>query len=248
MARGILVLLLGVLILAGSALALARLLRGLVRRGPETAVERAAAAEDGPRLRALALAGSSLDAPQATGFTALDWAARNGRAGAIRALVAAGADPNALDHGPNGWTALMHAVHKGQRAALAALLAGGADANARARNGTTALMLAAGQGELELVEDLLASGADPHAADGGRTLLANAVAEGDPRVVEALLRRAPDLRLGGSLRERLSVLVAKLRGRTAALAVLEAAAAGRGLKSAVPARLESGRQVAGVAR
>jgi ankyrin repeat protein len=190
------------------------------RSQPESALARAAAAADGERVRALARAGAALDAPDASGFTALDWAARNDRVEAIQALVAAGADPDALDSGPNGWTPLIHAVHKQQAAAVRALLAAGADPNARARNGGVALMDAAMRGDLTVVEILLAAGADPLVRSHGRTALTNAVAGGNPAVVLAMRRKAPTLRLRNTLWDHMAVWIARLSGHGEAIAAL----------------------------
>jgi len=213
------------LALAAMALSILRLVVFRSSR-PESALGRAAAFEDGARVRALARTartartGAVLDAPDASGFTALDWAARNGRVEAIQALVAAGADVEARDSGPNGWTPLIHAVHKLQPAAARALLAAGADPNARARNGNVPLLDAAIRGDLALVEMLLAAGADPLVRNHGRTALTNAVAGGNPAVVRALRRRAPALRLRNTLWDHLAVWIARLSGHGDAVAAL----------------------------
>jgi ankyrin repeat protein len=159
-----------------------------------------------------------VDGEDAHGFTALDWAARSGRTGAIRELIQAGADPDGRDHGPNGWTPLEHAVHKGQLASVRALIAAGADAGAPGSSGITPLMLAAAQGEPEIVDALLAAGADPRAKqEAGQTALTYAVTTGDERVIRALLRRAPDLRLESSWRGRVARLLAAMRGQSGLL-------------------------------
>ena len=208
---------------AATALVVLRVVVG-GRGRPESALARAAAAEDGERVRALARAGAALDAPDASGFTALDWAARNGRVEAIQALVAAGADPDARDSGPNGWTPLLHAIHKGQAGAARTLLAAGADPNARALNGGVALMAAAIRGDPELVDLLLAAGADPLVRDRGRTALTNAVAGGNPAVVRALRRQAPTLRLRHTFWDLVAVWIARLSGHGDALAALRTGA------------------------
>jgi ankyrin repeat protein len=53
---------------------------------------------------------------QRAGITTQISAASNGETAAIRALIAAGADPG-LPGGVNGWPPLMHAIHKNQKAA-----------------------------------------------------------------------------------------------------------------------------------
>ena len=133
--------------------------------------------------------------------TPLIRASRDGRADAVAALTAAGADPNRYDTGPNGWTPLLHAVHTRQAETVRALIAAGADVNKPAPNGLTPLAMAAGQGEAEIVDVLLAAGADPGAVSShGWTALQEAVARGDQRIVQALLRKDPDLELGSGWR------------------------------------------------
>ena len=86
-------------------------------------------------------------------------AARGGDTRQIRALIAAGADPNALDAGGNEWTPLIHAVHKHQLASAEALIAAGADPNRSTPSGMTPLEMAAGYGHADMVALLLRHGA-----------------------------------------------------------------------------------------
>jgi len=168
------------------------------------------------------------DEPDRHGLTALVWAARLGKAQAIRELVRAGADPDRLDSGPNGWTPLLHAVHKNQLEAVRALIAAGADVDRPAPNGQTPLSLAAAQGEAEIVEELLAAGADPRSqGPRGWTVLQRAVGSGNPRVVDVLLREAPDLRLGHGPRDWAVRSIARLEGNSDVLARLDRGEGGR---------------------
>jgi hypothetical protein len=156
-----------------------------------------------------------VDAKDSHGFTALDRAARQGRADAIADLVRAGADPDLRDSGPNGWTPLLHAVHKNELASVQALLATGAAVDGRGENGLTPLMLAAAQGEAEIVEELLAAGANPRLrGSSGWTALERGVANGHPEVVDALLRNDPGLRLGPGPRVWAVRALAWVRGRS----------------------------------
>jgi len=172
--------------------------------------------ESAPRLR------GGVNGLDARGFSALDWAARNGRTDAIRELVREGADPNLRDDGPNRWPPLLHAVHKGQLASVRSLVTAGADVNGDNPRGLTPLMLACAQGEAEIVDELLADGADPRRSQlGGETALMYAMTEGDRRVIGSLLRKAPDLRLGDSWKESFARFLARLRGQSDVLARLD---------------------------
>ena len=75
------------------------------------------------------------------------WAARNGHAGAVSALVRLGAD---LDARAGDWTALMQAACFGHVECARALLAGGADRTLRRPDGKTALELAEWAGKAEV--------------------------------------------------------------------------------------------------
>jgi uncharacterized protein len=159
-------------------------------------------------------------------------AARSGDARSIHALVAAGADPNQT-WGVNGWTPLMHAIHKNQKGSVEALLAAGADVNARVGKGITALVMAAGYGYTDIVQLLLDHGADPYAeTSDGDSALAAAVS-GVPDIdkftvgkcqtatVEALLKKAPDLRLKDNFYGRAARIAARAAGCTGVLALID---------------------------
>lgn len=183
---------------------------------------------EAPPTAAAASGSPASDDPGRHGFTALVWAARQGKAQAICELVGAGADPDLLDSGPNNWTPLLHAVHKNQLESVRALIGAGADVNLPAPNGQTPLGLAAAQGEVEIVEELLAAGADPRSRDShGWTVLQRAVGSGSSRVVEALLRKDPDLELGHGPRDWAARSLARLQGSSDVLARLDRGEGGR---------------------
>jgi ankyrin repeat protein len=118
--------------------------------------------------------------------TALMWAAAEGHAAVVEALLLAGADMTARSE--NGFTALLFAVREGQADVVQALLKAGADVNetlparrerrrgdpqghAAERTGSSALDLAVSNAHFELAAMLLDSGADPNAAGQGWTPL-----------------------------------------------------------------------------
>lgn len=112
--------------------------------------------------------------------TALMWAAEQGQAGAITALLNAGAHPdmqsisiiNELERTGSGhplvsfpageMTALMFAARQGHEEAITALLDGGADPNIANDDGVTALMLSVVNDELDSAVLLLEYGANPN--------------------------------------------------------------------------------------
>lgn len=87
----------------------------------------------------------------------------------------------------------------------------------------TPLILAAAQGEDPIVEALLAAGADPrrHGPQGWTTPIQHAVGRGDRRMVEALLRRDPGLRLGSGPRVWMIEGMARLSGHADLLRQVE---------------------------
>jgi ankyrin repeat protein len=91
-------------------------------------------------------------------MTALMLAASKGDAATVKALLAAGANPNATAR--DGRTALMEAASQGSLEAVQALLAAGANVNARTAAGATALQQAVRRkDEPGIVEALKQAGA-----------------------------------------------------------------------------------------
>ncbi len=140
----------------------------------------AAGAEVGP-LEAAALGDVTRldpDARGADGFTALHLAAFFGGADAVRALLRAGADPDADAENPLRVRPLHSAVASRDREAVRALLEAGADPNVVQRGGFTPLHGAAHAGDAAIVRLLLEHGADRTATtDDGKD--ARALAEGE---------------------------------------------------------------------
>ena len=112
--------------------------------------------------------------------------------GAVQALVAAQADPDAPQ--PDGATALAWAAHWDDLDIADLLLDAGADPGAANDLGVTPLMLASANGSAAMVERLLGAGADPNAArPAGETALMMAARAGAAGVVRQLLAAGADV-------------------------------------------------------
>jgi ankyrin repeat protein len=104
----------------------------------------------------------------------------------MKALLAAGVDPNLIAQKQRGETGLMLAVHEESKKVFAVLLnARGIDLNLRARNGDTALMIASYKGDAAAVKALLDKEAEPN--NTGWTALHYAAAIGNDEIVQMLL-------------------------------------------------------------
>ena len=108
------------------------------------------------------------------GYTPLLWASFRAAVAdqvpVIQALIAAGADPNAITSAGDS-SSLILAVQSGCEEAVTALVAGGANVNDSV-DGVTALMVAARNGDTGIVKLLLQLGADP-AVRAGRFVAAD---------------------------------------------------------------------------
>jgi ankyrin repeat protein len=147
----------------------------------------------------------------------LEWAALFDQAGAVKALLDAGADPDEKLGHDN--TALISAASKksNQRAAIVkALLDAGADVNGRGMSGVTALHEAAKSGRLDVVKLLLDNGADVNGVDdSGNTPVLRAAEAGQLKVLCLLAERGADLdhrnAQGKTAREILSEMLLSLK-------------------------------------
>lgn len=130
------------------------------------------------------------DKESSGGWTALMWAANNGNAAAVKALLDAGANPDEGDS--EGWTALMLAATDsrgdGGSEAVELLARVTKDVNRTDKMGRGALMSAAMYGSSNGVKALLAEGADPgiRMAEGETPLIA-AAAYGHAEALRVLL-------------------------------------------------------------
>jgi ankyrin repeat protein len=207
---------------------------------PTTPLTVAAERGDAAQVRELITSGVDLNERDKSGYTALVWTARNGSTEVAKALIEARADMNARDCAANGWTPLIHAIHKNNNEMARLLIDSGADVNARAgkctdkliESGSTALLHAAGEDNTEIVRALLAKGADPYAEYDRENALSRAVAgamdlsrpddkQCPTETVKALLESAPALTTKRTVWDRKSVFVAKHKGCTELVSLLE---------------------------
>ncbi|XP_052757357.1 kinase D-interacting substrate of 220 kDa B isoform X4 [Galleria mellonella] len=103
----------------------------------------------------------NVDDKDENGTTALMCASENGRVAAVRALLAAGADPCASD--TDGWTSLAFAARGGHLSVVKELFDAGVLVDSRDCGGWTPLMWASYKGHEDVVALLLEKGADVHA-------------------------------------------------------------------------------------
>ena len=113
----------------------------------------------------------------------------NDRVPEVKAMLAKGVDPNAVDKG--GDPAIVIAARGGNAATLDLLLAAKVDVNARNRFGDSAIMVAAISGRLDLVKRLRAHAAEVN--QKGWTALIYAATGGHDAIVTYLLGEGADI-------------------------------------------------------
>jgi ankyrin repeat protein len=189
----------------------------------------AAARGDATEIEALIRRGERVDLRDAHGRTALHVAAYGAHHGAMRALVAAGANPNAVDN--ERYDVVTIAAVANDVPTLRVALALGASArNVTSPYNGTALIAAAHLGHVEVVRTLIRADAPlDHVNNLGWTAVIEAIVLGDggPRHTEtlaALVQAGADVNLpdrGG----RTPLALARARGHTAMVRLLERAGA-----------------------
>ncbi|MET8505721.1 ankyrin repeat domain-containing protein [Streptomyces sp. NPDC004787] len=133
-------------------------------------------------------AGADPDARDADGETPLYRAAVSNQPGAVRLLLAAGADPGRASGPEEGDLPLCGAACGGHTEVVRALLAAGAEPDQEEAFGFTALAWAVRLGHTEAARVLLAAGADPdRPGPDGLAPLTAAARRGSPSLVRALL-------------------------------------------------------------
>jgi len=136
---------------------------------------------------------ADVNAPQADGATALQWAAYRDDLKLAAALLAAGANPKLANR--EGATPMQLASLHGSAAMMEKLLDAGVDVNERGPHDETPLMYAARSGSLPAINLLLKRGADVNAKESlrGTTALMWAVEQGHADAVQLLLQHGADV-------------------------------------------------------
>jgi len=169
-----------------AVLGLALLLPGFSHAAPGDDLLDAASKGDQKAVNAALKAGASVDHKSAEGATALMLATAANQASVAKALVAKGADVNAVES-EGGRTALMFAADNGNSALVKLLISKGANVDAKAKDGRTALLIAVNGEYFDIVKALLDKGADVNAQDGkGNTALIRASQGCAPDAMEAV--------------------------------------------------------------
>ncbi|MEJ2171598.1 MAG: ankyrin repeat domain-containing protein [Woeseiaceae bacterium] len=134
-----------------------------------------------------------VNALEADGTTALQWAAHHDDLDMANQLLAAGANADLANE--YGVAPLHLACTNRSDAMVRVLLSAGADANAALWNGESALMRCARTGAATAVEALLAGGADPNSRESRKhqTALMWAAAEGHGDVTGILVKNGADI-------------------------------------------------------
>lgn len=165
--------------------------------------------------------GANVEQQDATGDTALHWAAYHSNKAILDLLLEVRADPNAVDR--KGKTPLRRAYDN--KDVARALIAAGADARAADNSGSTTLHRAAEEGHLDVASLLLEARADANATnDDGYNALHSGAIYGHPKMVELLIGAKADINLRGAGGDTALHLAAYGRHQEACQLLVEAGA------------------------
>jgi len=153
----------------------------------------AAMKHDQAAVRTLLAQKADVNAPQADGATALQWAVYNNDPAMADLLIGAGANVKGANR--DGATPLFLACESGNAVMIEKLLKAGADASEIGAVGDTPLMMASRTGNLDAVKVLLDHKADVNAKEKirGTTALMWAVEQQHPAVVKMLVEHGADV-------------------------------------------------------
>lgn len=146
-------------------------------------------------------------------------------AGAIKALLAGGADPNATNIA--GRPVLVEAARRGYHEIARTLLREGANPNLRDELGRTALCAAVLTGDIETVKLLVAGGADVNVAIAGSSAITPLMlaASKDAQIVRLLLEKGADVNARTEEGGDTALFFAKMRNREDIIRLLKDAGA-----------------------
>ena len=177
---------------------------------PPSPVADAAEKGDLATVRKLIQEKADVNAPQADGATALQWAAYRNDGPLADALIAAGADIKKANR--EGATPMYLASIQGSAPMIERLLKAGADPNEVGPDGVTPLMLASRAGNLDAMKVLIARKANVNGKEElrGTTPLMWAASEDHPEAVKLLIQNGADVNakskadIGGKPRNNLA--------------------------------------------
>ena len=207
-------------------LSLALLLSATAAGAANSPVADAARKGDRAAVRTLVQQKADVNAPQADGATAIQWAVYNNDLEIADLLISAGANVKTPNH--YGATPLSLACINGNAAMVEKLLSAGADPNERRAHGETALMFAARTGDTASLKVLLDHKADLNAKEDlrGTTALIWAVEQQHPAAVKMLIDHGADVNAGDA-----SIIQKGSRPLIAPTAVQRAAQVGVGAEA-----------------
>ncbi len=173
---------------------------------PGSPLADAAMKGDKPGVQSLIQQKADVNAPQADGATAIQWAAYRNDLELADLLIRAGANVKLANR--DGATALSLASINGSAPMIAKLLEAGADPNERQPNGETPLMMASRNGNVDAIKALLDHKADVNAKENlrGTTALMWAAEQSHPAAVKLLVEHGADLRAASNIDTRNSRL------------------------------------------
>ena len=164
-----------------------------LRAGSDSDLVEAARSNNSAAVRDLLDAGVQVNEPASDGATALHWAVHWDDLATARALIAAGAEADAVNR--YHVTPLMLAASNGSAPMIEMLVESGASPNAALPAGETVLMSAARTGRHDAVHTLIGYGAHVNAREQwrGQTALMWASGEGHVQAVAELIKAGADI-------------------------------------------------------